>query len=163
MKLKTHEWIAVAVALVVVIGFFFVFNQPTSVDLTEGAQDQNPAAALSGLTGALQGEVTELIAEDLVEGEGEGAVRGDRVSVHYVGILPDGTQFDNSIARGAPFEFTLGAGSVIQGWDEGLVGMKVGGRRVLVIPPEMAYGERGTPGIPPNSTLIFEVLLLEIK
>ena len=163
MNLKTHEWIAVAAALIIVGGFFLVFNQNTSVDLSAGAEENNTATAINNLAGAIQGDLTELIMEDLVEGEGEGAIRGDRLSVHYVGILPDGTQFDNSIARGAPFEFTLGAGAVIEGWDEGLVGMKVGGRRVLVIPPEKGYGERGTGGIPPNSTLIFEVLLLEIK
>ncbi len=102
--------------------------------------------------------------QNLVVGYGEIAETGSRISVHYTGWLQDGTRFDSSVDRGQPFEFTLGAGTVIKGWDEGLVGMKVGGKRKLTIPPELAYGSRGAGSqIPPNATLIFEVEMLEVK
>jgi len=87
---------------------------------------------------------------------------GDRVSVHYVGTLQNGTEFDNSMKRGQPFTFRVGDGSVIKGWDEGLVGMKVGGQRILVVPPEMAYGNTPMGPIPANSTLVFSVELVNI-
>jgi peptidylprolyl isomerase len=88
---------------------------------------------------------------------------GDVVSVHYVGTLQNGTEFDNSKKRGAPFEFKVGGGQVIAGWEEGLVGMQVGGQRVLVIPPEKGYGANGIGPIPGNATLVFSIELLEIK
>jgi len=103
------------------------------------------------------------VAEDLVLGTGPEASAGDTVVVHYVGTFPDGKVFDSSLDRDVPFEFILGTGSVIRGWDEGIVGMKVGGRRILIIAPDYAYGERGAGPIPPNSALIFEVELLELK
>ena len=105
----------------------------------------------------------ELIIEDVVVGDGDEAQTGDMVSVHYTGTLMDGTVFDSSVAKNKPFEFRLGDGYVIKGWDEGVVGMNIGGQRTLTIPPGMAYGANGIPGvIPPNSTLQFEVELLEI-
>jgi len=105
-----------------------------------------------------------LIYVDLSEGEGEAAQAGQRFSVHYTGWLTDGTKFDSSKDRNDPFDFPLGAGHVIRGWDEGVQGMKVGGVRKLTIPPELGYGTRGFPGvIPPNATLMFEVELLEVK
>jgi FKBP-type peptidyl-prolyl cis-trans isomerase len=101
--------------------------------------------------------------EDLTEGSGDSAVTGKRVTVHYVGTLTDGTKFDSSRDRGKGFSFKLGAGEVIRGWDEGVVGMKIGGLRRLTIPHELAYGEGGYPGvIPPRSTLVFEVELLSV-
>lgn len=99
---------------------------------------------------------------DLVEGTGEAAAAGQTVSVHYTGWLEDGTQFDTSLTSGAPFSFTLGQNSVIAGWEEGLLGMKVGGKRQLVIPAELGYGESGAGSIPANATLIFEVELISI-
>ena len=101
--------------------------------------------------------------EDLVVGTGTEATAGQNVSVHYTGWLTDGTKFDSSVDRGRPFQFPLGGGRVIQGWDQGVAGMKVGGKRKLTIPPELGYGARGAGGvIPPNATLVFEVELLGV-
>lgn len=101
--------------------------------------------------------------EDLKVGTGAEAVAGKGVTVHYVGTLTDGSKFDSSRDRGEGFSFSLGAGMVIQGWDQGVAGMKVGGLRKLTIPPELGYGPRGFPPvIPPNSTLVFEVELLSV-
>jgi FKBP-type peptidyl-prolyl cis-trans isomerase len=98
------------------------------------------------------------------EGAGAAAKAGDTVEVHYTGTLNDGTKFDSSRDRGRPFSFHLGAGRVIKGWDEGVAGMKVGGKRTLVIPAHLGYGARGVPNlIPPNAQLRFEVELLAIK
>lgn len=106
----------------------------------------------------------ELKITDLKVGDGAEAVAGQTVTVHYTGWLMDGTKFDSSVDRGDPFSFPLGAGRVIRGWDEGVAGMKVGGKRQLVIPPQMGYGSRGAGGvIPPNATLKFEVELLGVK
>ena len=101
--------------------------------------------------------------EDLVQGDGAEATAGKRVSVHYTGWLTDGSKFDSSVDRNSPFQFSLGAGMVIRGWDEGVQGMKIGGKRKLTIPPQLGYGERGAGDvIPPNATLVFDVELLEI-
>ncbi len=101
--------------------------------------------------------------EDLKIGIGAEATAGQNVSVHYTGWLTNGTKFDSSVDRGKPFEFPLGGGRVIQGWDQGVQGMRVGGKRKLTIPPEMGYGARGAGGvIPPNATLVFEVELLGV-
>jgi FKBP-type peptidyl-prolyl cis-trans isomerase FkpA len=104
--------------------------------------------------------------EDLVVGEGDLAIAGagQRVSVHYTGWLTDGNKFDSSIERNEPFSFMLGKGMVIRGWDEGVAGMRTGGKRKLTIPPQLAYGASGAGGvIPPNATLIFEVELLAVN
>lgn len=106
----------------------------------------------------------ELIIEDLVVGEGAEAVKNSIVSVNYTGLLTDGTKFDSSLNPGrTPFRFTVGAGQVIRGWDEGVAGMKVGGKRKLTIPPSMGYGSQDMGVIPPNSTLIFEIELLAVE
>ena len=100
---------------------------------------------------------------DLVDGQGARPAAGDSVSVHYTGWLKDGTKFDSSLDRGQPFEFAIGRGRVIRGWDEGVASMKVGGKRKLIIPAHLGYGERGAGGvIPPGATLIFEVELLGV-
>jgi len=106
---------------------------------------------------------TELKIEKLTEGTGEAARKGEKVTVHYTGWLTDGSKFDSSVDRGDPFVFVLGAGQVIQGWDEGVATMKVGDKVKLTIPHHMAYGEQGYPGaIPPKATLVFDVELLGV-
>ncbi len=107
---------------------------------------------------------TQLKIEDITVGQGNEAKAGNSVTVHYTGWLTDGNKFDSSLDRGQPFKFQLGSGSVIKGWDQGVDGMKVGGKRKLTIPPELAYGERGAGNvIPPSATLVFEVELLEVN
>ena len=107
--------------------------------------------------------MSELIIEDLTVGDGATATAGQSVLVHYTGWLTDGTKFDSSLDRGEPFEFNLGRGQVIAGWDQGVAGMQIGGKRKLTIPPELGYGSRGAGGvIPPNATLVFDVELLAV-
>ena len=143
-----------------IIGFaaLFVYSQglkneekvSSSIDSQKTSEDNNSPAALQ--------------TTDLVVGMGSEAKDGDTVSVNYIGTLEDGTKFDSSYDRNQPFSFTIGAGNVIQGWDQGIPGMKEGGKRKLVIPYQLAYGEEGRPPqIPPKATLIFEVQLLKIN
>lgn len=120
---------------------------------------------------ALDPHSDKVIVQEKAEGTGAAAENGAKLKMHYTGWiyepnLPEqkGTQFDSSIDRGTPFEFTLGAGQVIKGWDQGIVGMKVGGKRTLIIPAALGYGERGAGGvIPPNANLLFDVELLDAK
>jgi len=108
--------------------------------------------------------MSELIIEELTVGNGPTAAAGQSVSVHYTGWLTNGQKFDSSVDRNDPFQFHLGMGQVIPGWDQGVAGMQVGGKRKLTIPPNLAYGARGAGGvIPPNATLVFEVELLGIR
>jgi FKBP-type peptidyl-prolyl cis-trans isomerase FkpA len=131
-----------------------------------------PAASAAVVPGsAAPGPAAEkLIVNDVKVGTGREAIVGSNVSVHYTGWLyrplaknQHGRQFDSSRPRGEPLEFQLGAGRVIKGWEQGVTGMKVGGKRTLIIPPELAYGARSMPGIPANSALIFDVELLDVK
>jgi len=103
-----------------------------------------------------------LVVEDLVVGTGPAVAVGNVATVHYVGTFQDGTRFDSSYDRGEPFSFRIGVGQVIAGWDQGVPGMQVGGKRRLTIPPSLAYGSQGRGAIPPNSTLVFEIELLSI-
>lgn len=129
-------------------------SETTVIDLT--TEDPSPNSDLM--------TVEELIIEDLTVGDGDEAVSGKLISVHYVGTLTNGTQFDSSRDRGVAFEFDLGAGQVIAGWDQGFEGMKVGGTRKLTIPSDLAYGDNGIPGaIPGGATLVFEVELLSVE
>ena len=122
------------------------------------------SAVLGVDTAAMTKTPSGLRYQDVAPGEGKTATAGRMVRVHYTGWLPNGEKFDSSRDRNQPFEFSLGAGQVIAGWDEGVAGMKVGGKRKLVIPPDLAYGTAGAPpDIPPGATLVFEVELVEVR
>lgn len=139
-----------------------VAQLPQSGVVVVGDEDTTRAGAIKGSVDS-DGNLTNMVIEDVKVGDGETVKEGDEVKVHYIGTLQNGTEFDNSKKRGEPFTFTVGAGEVIKGWDEGLVGMKVGGQRILVIPPDKAYGERGIGPIPGNATLVFAIELLGIE
>ena len=157
--------------IVSLIGASVLLAAIVVVVLVAGGSDDNEAGSISDdlttkpVIEASTDLPTELVTNDIVEGEGPAAKEGDTVSMQYVGVVTEtGAEFDASWDRGEPFEFELGAGSVIQGWDQGIPGMKVGGRRELVIPADLAYGEAGSPpDIPANATLTFVVDLEEIK
>ena len=148
----------------VVIGIFIIWGARVVSKRVE-TED------VAGIQQTENSKTMEIIKEDLIAGNGAEAKAGDTISVLYKGTLTDGSVFDESAAHGnEPFEFTVGTGGVIKGWDEGLLGMKVGGKRKLTIPPELGYGASGIKdpntgqyAIPPNATLIFEVELLSIK
>ncbi len=145
----THKQLTVGIAVaagLAVIAIFFIFVNPFSMMQPQGTQD--------GVGG--------LVVQDETVGTGEIAQPGDRLVVNYTGKLQDGTVFDSSAGRD-PFPFVLGTGNVIPGWDQGLQGMKVGGKRLLIIPPGLAYGAQGMGPIPPNATLIFEVSLVKVE
>jgi FKBP-type peptidyl-prolyl cis-trans isomerase len=147
-------------------------NVDTSQMQGGGQQQAQPQNGSALTMGAEQGQSQQpaqipndgqLHAQILQEGTGDGAKAGDKVEVNYVGTLTDGTKFDSSYDRGTPFSFNLGAGQVIQGWDQGVAGMKVGEKRELIIPPDLGYGAQGTGSIPPNATLIFQVEMMKIN
>ena len=146
MQKKIVIGVVVALALAVV-SIFFIFSGYQSLFTQGGSVDT----------------LTQLVIQDTLVGQGREALPGTRVRVHYVGTLEDGQTFDSSLNRGQPIEFVLGGGEVIQGWDQGIRGMKVGGKRVLIIPPSLGYGAEGIGPIPPNATLIFEVELVDVQ
>ena len=148
-KLETKEWIAVSIAIFVV-GFFFVFG-PGLMSL------------FTNKTNTLNTQAPQLLSQDVTLGTGDEALVGKRVTVHYTGRFIDGRIFDSSVSRNEPFQFVLGAGQVIEGWDKGIVGMRVGGKRIISVPPELGYGMSDYGPIPGGSTLIFEIDLLKVE
>jgi FKBP-type peptidyl-prolyl cis-trans isomerase len=156
--------IGVIVFLVVVVIGYLVYRDYSSRNQAQaypiGTLDSTPPAPSANAVTTASG----LLYEDLQVGDGATAKTGDSASVNYTGWLQDGTKFDSSLDRGQTFDFTLGAGEVIPGWDEGVAGMNVNGTRLLVIPPSLAYGSSGSGStIPPDATLTFEVQLVAIK
>jgi FKBP-type peptidyl-prolyl cis-trans isomerase len=156
---KKNLIILILVLAIIIIGGYFFWqnsNKDSAAALSQSQQqNQQPSDNYN---------IKEMKVEILTQGTGEGAKAGDLVTVNYVGTLEDGTKFDSSIDRGQPFAFTLGQNSVIQGWEQGLLGMKVGEKRKLTIPPELGYGNQGAGGvIPPNATLIFEIDMISIS
>ena len=148
------------VAAVIVVGVLWIVFDRNSPKPQTSRGDAPPPPSTQGSS---ETPPSNLKVETTKEGTGQGAKAGDTISVHYTGTFTDGTVFDSSIPRGQPFSFKLGSGQVIRGWDLGLVGMKVGEKRKLTIPPELGYGPGGSGPIPPNSTLIFEVEMLKIN
>jgi FKBP-type peptidyl-prolyl cis-trans isomerase len=139
-------------------------DQVASVVVVAEGEDINGLRASAIMDAAdASGNLTKMVIDDIKLGEGAEVTNGDTVEVHYVGTLQNGQEFDSSKKRGEPFSFTVGEGMVIEGWEKGLVGMKVGGQRILVVPPNMGYGENGIGPIPGNATLVFSIELLAIK
>jgi FKBP-type peptidyl-prolyl cis-trans isomerase len=164
-KISTNEWVAIVAGLIVVgvMGYPMLFP---STSTTKDTQAQSQTNTQQQETMQLQNisTVKGLEIYDVKVGDGAEAVVGKGVAVHYTGLLTDGKKFDSSLDRGQPFQFVLGAGQVIRGWDLGVAGMKVGGVRRLVISPELAYGAQAVGDvIPANSTLLFEVQLLGVQ
>lgn len=148
------------IVIIIALGFYFVFQSFSAGNGQKTGEERETGTEINP-----NAENKEMKIEILKEGSGEQAKNDDNVSVHYAGTLENGEKFDSSVDRGEPFTFLLGAGRVIKGWDQGVLGMKIGEKRKLTIPPDLAYGELGTPGgpIPPNATLIFEVELLGVN
>lgn len=147
----------IIIVLVALVSWASKAEAPENGAMQEKTDTSTNVTKTSMITEGLQAEI-------LKEGAGAAAAAGNTVSVHYTGWLTDGTKFDSSVDRGRPFEFVLGTGSVIAGWDQGVVGMKVGEKRKLTIAPELGYGAAGAGGvIPPNATLVFDVELLAIQ
>lgn len=168
----TGTGIAVALAVIIAGGFLVLgtpllnpFATPDNAIAVGTTTSLTATSSSMNLSLAPEEKLpTELVITDVVVGSGQEATPGSIVTVNYVGALPDGTVFDASANHGQPFSFPLGAGQVIQGWDQGVAGMKVGGKRRLVIPPNLAYGNQAVGGvIPANATLLFEVELVSVQ
>lgn len=151
--------ITISLIIIFVLAFYFLTKKPSSMEnqVSNATPTSNPMPTLP------PSKVTELKIEDIKVGTGNAVKSGDTVSINYLGTLEDGTKFDSSYDRNQPFETQIGVGQVIEGWDKGVVGMQVGGKRKLTIPYQMAYGENAYGPIPAKATLIFEVELMAIK
>ena len=157
----TNLIIILAIAIVVIFSGFGLFGL-SGFNMGSAPAEQTASAAQAILDEIQStGTVTDLRVADITAGTGEEVKAGDTITVNYTGFLPDGSVFDSSLSRNEPFTFVVGSGSVIQGWELGLIGMKEGGRRLLAIPPALGYGANAVGPIPANSTLIFDVELLK--
>lgn len=157
-------FVVVAGVAIVAVGILFSRSMPANESMQKSQNNQVSNTSMTQDQPSAN-TVSELNIETTKEGTGDRVVKsGDTISVHYTGRLTDGTKFDSSVDRGTPFTFTIGTGQVIKGWDEGLLGMKVGEKRTLTIPADKGYGATGAGGvIPPNATLIFDTELVSIK
>ena len=156
----------IVITLVVIAGYLLLEANLFAAESKDTKKDAKKAPKKTEAKAAKKEDktVSNLQINDVSKGTGAEATSGKTVFVHYTGWLMDGKKFDSSVDRGQPFSFLLGSGQVIKGWDEGVKGMKVGGKRKLTIPSSMGYGEQGAGGvIPPNATLLFEVELLDVK
>jgi len=154
--------ISIIILIVVIVGIYFIAqnNKNSGAALSQSLAQEQQKSEANPTSYDIQGMKIEV----LKEGSGEAAKSGDLVTVNYVGTLTNGTKFDSSLDRNQPFQFTLGQNRVIQGWELGVAGMKVGEKRKLTIPPELGYGAQGAGSvIPPNATLIFEIDMLSIN
>lgn len=152
----------VGILVIVLAGFYINTGQKSNMN-SNPSPTPAPESASATATSSAVPRPNGLIVEDIEVGSGKEVKSGDTIVIHYTGFLQNGTKFDSSVDRGTPFTTRIGVGEVIQGWDEGVIGMKVGGKRKLIIPPSLGYGPQQVGPIPPNSTLVFEVELLEIR
>ena len=150
-KLEKREWIAVAIA-VVIVGYLFIYSQS---DLG--------ISAMFGGSRVVQTSSPQVTSQDEVVGTGDVAEAGNKIVINYTVNLLDGTSIDSTVTRGEPIQFVIGTGQVIKGLDQGIVGMRTGGKRLLTIPPELAYGSKDYGPIPGNSTILFDVELLKVE
>jgi FKBP-type peptidyl-prolyl cis-trans isomerase len=159
---KKAVWIVLSILILGLIYVLFFSNKSTTYSNPANQAKEKGDSMDANMNNST--ESGKLVIEDIKMGEGAEVKSGDTVVINYTGTLDDGTKFDSSYDRGVPFTTQIGIGQVIKGWDQGVPGMKVGGKRKLIIPSDLAYGEQGAGGvIPPNATLIFEVELLSIN
>lgn len=168
MDKKVLILIIIILVIVIGVGYYVLTNKPINNPVNNQPvvieKEEEKQVVVEQKTNPKNFEIQNMKIDILQEGSGEASKTGDLVTVHYVGTLENGTKFDSSVDRGTPFQFTLGQNRVIQGWELGVLGMKVGEKRKLTIPPELGYGSQGAGGlIPPNATLIFQVELLKIN